>query len=148
MRKEDVPQHRGLFGQRRAVCYALDADGGYVLTPTAGWDPVNLANRQAWEAIAEELQGILNQVHAKELSPLAYHMARSQMDVGMLAKYVHRFRWQVRRHLHPRVFARLNTATLERYAKVLQISVSALQAVPRQLDLELPEIDTIEDAGA
>ncbi|WP_432821984.1 hypothetical protein [Trichloromonas sp.] len=148
MKKEDVPQHRGLFGQRRAVCYALDSDGEYVLTPTAGWDPANLANRQAWEAIAEELTEILHRVQAGELSPLAYHMARNQMTAGMLAKYVRIFRWRVRRHLRPEIFSRLDAATLQRYAEVLRISVEELQRVPDELDLEMPEIDEIEDSEA
>jgi hypothetical protein len=148
MKKEDVPQYRGLFGQRRAVCYALDTDGGYVLTQTAGWDPVNLANLQAWQAIAEELTEILCRVQTGELSPLAYHMARSQMTVGLLAKYVRMFRWKVRRHQRPEVFARLDNATLQRYAEVLQVSVAQLQTVPAELDLIMPEIETIEDPEA
>ncbi len=148
MKKEDVPQHRGLFGQRRAVCYALDDHGEYVLTPTAGWDPANLANRQAWEAIAEELTEILHRVQDGELSPLAYHMARNQMTAGMLAKYVRIFRWRVRRHLRPEIFSSLDAATLQRYAEVLRISVEELQRVPDELDLEMPEIDEIEDSEA
>ena len=146
MKRQEVPQDRGLFGQRKAVCYALDEGGGYVLAPTVGWNPVNLANRQAWEEIARELAEIHGEVRAGRLSPLAYHMARRQMDAPLLARYSGLFRWRVRRHLRPAVFARLDPALLARYAEVLGISVEELCRLPETPTLEVPEIDDREES--
>jgi len=146
MKKQEVPQHPGLFGGRRAVCYALDEGGGYVLAPTAGWNPVNLANRQAWEALARELVGIHGEARAGRLSPLAYHMARRQMDAALLARYTGLFRWRVRRHLRPAIFARLDRELLARYAEVLQLSVEELCRLPEAPEIEVPEIDETEES--
>ena len=145
MKKEDVPQHRGLFGDAKAVCYAVDDKGDYSLSPTVGWDPVNFANLQAWEAIVEEVSGIAQRVRLGELSPLAFHMAYFQMDVPMLAKYVRMARWRVRRHLRPTIFAALKPQMLDRYARVFRISAEELSTVPDELDLPVPVIDTDED---
>lgn len=144
MKKQEVPQHPGLFGERKAVCYALDEEGGYVLASTAGWNPVNLANRQAWEELARELAAIHGEVRARRLSPLAYHMARRQMDAALLARYTGLFRWRVRRHLRPEIFARLERELLARYAEVLQLSVEELRRLPETPELEVPEIDETE----
>lgn len=144
MKKQEVPQHPGLFGERKAVCYALDEEGGYVLASTAGWNPVNLANRQAWEELARELAAIHGEVRAGRLSPLAYHMARRQMDAALLARYARLPRWRVRRHLRPEIFARLDRELLARYAEVLQLSVEELRRLPETPELEVPEIDETE----
>ena len=144
MKKQEVPQHPGLFGERKAVCYALDDEGGYVLAPTAGWNPVNLANRQAWEELARELTEVHGEVLAGRKSPLAYHMARRQMDAALLARYTALSRWRVRRHLRPEIFARLDRELLARYAEVLQLSVEDLCQLPETPELEVPEIDETE----
>ena len=145
MKQQEVPQHPGLFGERKAVCYALDETGGYVLAPTAGWNPVNLANRQAWEELARELADIHGEVLAGRKSPLAYHMARRQMDAALLARYAGLFRWRVRRHLRPAIFARLDRELLARYAEVLQLSVEDLCRLPETPELEVPEIAATEE---
>ena len=135
MRKEEVPQDSCLLDGQREICYAVDASGHYVLAPTAGWEPSNIANIQAWEVIRAELEATSAAVRAGRQSPLAYHMVRTQMDVPLLADYVSLWRWQVRRHLRPEIFARLKPALLQRYADLFQISVAALQRLPEVLDL-------------
>ncbi|MBK1735663.1 hypothetical protein CKO15_10280 [Halorhodospira abdelmalekii] len=71
------------------------------------------------------------QAHAGRSSPLAYHMYQQRMEPGTLAQASGLWRWQVRRHCRsPRAFARLNQRTLERYARILGISVDSLTALP------------------
>ncbi|WP_054698357.1 hypothetical protein [Desulfosarcina cetonica] len=56
MKIEEVPQDRGMItDDRREVCYAIDDQGRYVLTGSAGWEPKNIANRQAWEQIDQSI---------------------------------------------------------------------------------------------
>jgi len=56
MKIEEVPQERGIMPDNiYEVCYAIDDDGHYVLTASAGWNPKNIANNQAWEVIEEEI---------------------------------------------------------------------------------------------
>jgi hypothetical protein len=131
MRKDEVPQDAGLLGELKEVFYALDEDGRYVLAESAGWEPANIANRQAWEELERQSAAVLAAVRRGELSPLAYHMARHQMDEKMLASYAGLYRWQVRRHCKPAPFARLKPETLSRYAAVFRIPVEELTPVPR-----------------
>jgi hypothetical protein len=132
MKLNDVPQDRGMItGQNHEICYAVDEDGRYVLAPSSGWGPKNLANSQAWDLLKEEIEAVLKRVRNGELSPLAFHMANNQMNVGLLAKYARFSRWRVWLHLRPRGFNRLTPAMLERYAEVFEIDVAALKSVPQ-----------------
>lgn len=130
MRAVDVPQDSGLFGPWHEVTYAVDAQGRFVLTPSAGWEAANLANRQAWTVIHEQVEEARAAVRAGQLSPLAVWMALYQMDAALLGRYAGLWRWRVRRHLRPEVFARLDAAVLERYARVFRIPPAALRQVP------------------
>lgn len=135
MKKKDVPQDLGTLGNHgREICYAVNDHGRYELVPSLGWEPKNVANDQAWEIIYNEVSDTLKLIHTGKLSPLAYHMVKNQMDVGLLAKYVRLPRWRVKRHLKPAVFRRLYHRTLERYAKIFDISVKRLLIVPTSLN--------------
>jgi len=130
MKKKEVPQDSGILDRWHEICYAVDDNGKYILSPSSGWEPANIANQQAWELIKEQVQDALRKIEAGELSPLAYHMARHQMDEKLLAKYVGFPRWRVRRHLRPSIFKRLKKSVLERYAKIFSISLEELETVP------------------
>ena len=131
MKIDEVPQDRGMINDHRSeVCYAVDDKGGYVMAGSAGWEPKNIANSQAWELIDMAAEATLEKVHAGKASPLAYHMARNQMGVGLLAKYVGMNRIKVWLHLKPGPFGRLRPEVLSRYAEVLDISVEDLKTVP------------------
>ncbi|MFA5514727.1 MAG: hypothetical protein WDA20_00420 [Desulfuromonadales bacterium] len=140
MRKTEVPQDSCLLDGQQEICYALDENGHYVLAPTAGWEPKNIVNLQAWGLIREQVERAFAEVRAGRRSPLAYHMARHQMDVGMLAAYTGLSRWRVRRHLRPAIFARLKPALLERYASLLKMSVAELGALPDRPQLTTPHL--------
>lgn len=130
MQKNEVPQDEALFDGMSEVCYAVDESGRYVLAESAGWEPANIANLQAWEAIRADIAAVLARVRASELSPLAYHMARHQMDAKLLSGYAGLFAWQVRRHMKPGPFRKLKPAQLTRYATILKTTVEELCRVP------------------
>jgi hypothetical protein len=123
MQETEVPQDEALFEGQQAVCYAVDQSGSYVVAQTAGWEPTNVANRQAWEVINAEVAAVAAKVRAGELSPLAYHMVRNHMDAKLMASYAGLFAWQVRRHMKPGPFQKLKVARLQRYASIFKISV-------------------------
>lgn len=131
MLEKDVPQDVGMADGLKEVCYAVDEQGRYVLVPSAGWEPKNITNSQAWEVIEAELEAVRRQVVAGDLSPIAYFMTKNLMDVGLLAQYVGLWRWRVKRHLKPAVFKKLPPAVLARYAAVFAIPVEELQDVAR-----------------
>ena len=130
MRRKDVPQDQGLFGEWKEVSYAVDDDGRYILVPSAGWEPANIANQMAWEFIKGEVGAVLAKIRAGVLSPLAYHMARHQMDPGLLAGYAGLSQWQVRRHMKPAAFRRISTTLADRYAAIFRITRQELMNVP------------------
>jgi len=135
MKIEEVPQERGAISDNfHEVCYAVDDDGHYVLTASAGWEPKNIANNQVWELIEQEIAKALKGIHAGKLSPLAFHMAKNQMNKRLLAQYAGFSWWRVKRHLKPAVFKRLNLAVLERYSDVFKITMKQLQQFPENMD--------------
>jgi hypothetical protein len=125
----EVPQDPKDFKEGdklRKKVYAVDKDGKYTGVTSAGWEVENFAMKQAWDAVDEELEDIKRKVEAGELSPIAYFMQKSLMDVGLLAKYVGKWQWQVRRHFKPSVFNKLDEQLLKRYANTFNISVQEL----------------------
>jgi hypothetical protein len=130
MRKENVPQDEGVQGHYKRVSYAVDDDGRTVPVESKGFEPVNVANRMAWERLKVELGRIRGEIKAAEASPLAYYAALKQMDVGLLAQYTGFCRWRVRRHMKAQPFVKLKEDVLERYADVFEIGIEELRAVP------------------
>lgn len=135
MQKNEVPQDEALFDGMSEVCYAIDESGRYVLAESAGWEPANLANIQAWEVIRSEVEAVLARVHAGELSPLAYQMARHQMDAKLLSGYAALYCWQVRRHMKPGPFGKLKPAQLTRYAAIFKITAQELCRIPEASEI-------------
>jgi hypothetical protein len=131
MKVNDVPQDRGMISDSvQEICYAVDENGRYVLAPSAGWEPKNTANEQAWELIRTEVAATLKKIRAGRLSPLAFHMVNNQMSPGLLARYAGCSRWRVWRHLRPGGFSRLTPRMLQRYAEIFDIDATALKTVP------------------
>lgn len=139
MQKNEVPQDEALFDGMSEVCYAVDEAGRYVLAESAGWEPANIVNIQAWDVIRSEVAAVLSRVRAGELSPLAYQMARHQMDAKLLCGYAGLFCWQVRRHMKPGPFRKLKPAQLTRYAAIFRTSAEELTRIP-----EFSEIGDIQ----
>ncbi len=130
MREKDVPQDPCLFGPHRAVCYAVAEGGEYVRAPTAGWEPANAANLQAWEVVREAAEEARARVARGEASPLAFHMACHQLDPGLLAGAAGVSRRAVRRHLEPGGLAGLGAEDRARYARALGLAPEELDRVP------------------
>lgn len=135
MRQEQVPQDAAILDQWHEIAYAIDEQGRYVLTPSAGWDAANLVNLQAWQTIAEEITAALAQIDKGEASPLLFHMARNQMDVGLLAAYAGLARWRVRRHLQPKSYRKLSPALRARYAQLFRVEPEELDRLPERVEL-------------
>jgi len=127
MREREVPQegNRSLAGHRKAV-YAVADDGKLRLVPSRGWEVEEIVTRQAVEDLERRAEEARARVLAGQSSPLEYHMYRARMDLELLSQSTGLWRWRVRRHLRPAVFARLPLALRRRYAEALGVSVEAL----------------------
>ena len=140
MQKKDVPQDNGMNRGLREIAYAVDEDGRYVQVPSLGWEPKNVANAQAWAVITEDVRAQIRLVRDGKRSPIAYHLARNLMSVGLLASYVRLPRWRVKRHLKPSVFNRLKPEILQRYADLFGLTPAELRRIP-DADRPFPDED-------
>lgn len=131
MKIEDVPQDSKYLKHTiiRDVAYAIDNDGNYVPVISEGWEVKNSAIDITWESIDERCEEIREEVLAGKLSPLAYHLEKHIMDVGLLAKYMGFTKRTVKKHLNPESFKELNNSILQQYADVLCISIEELKKV-------------------
>ncbi len=137
MKVHEVPQDRGMIGNYgREICYAVEQNGRYSLSPSLGWEAKNIVNDQAWGVIIEESARMHALVLAGKKSPIAYYQAKNQMDLGLLAKYVNMARWRVKRHLKPSVFSKLPIRILQRYADIFSLSIAELQNIPPTFSAE------------
>ena len=69
-------------------------------------------------------------VEAGRTSPLEFHMYDRRMDLALLGQTTGLWRWRIRRHFRPEIFARLKPALLARYADALGLSVDTLRRLP------------------
>ena len=130
MRERDVPQEGNavLEGHRKAV-YAVGEDGKLRIVASRGWEVEETVTRQAVEDLERRAEEAKRRVLAGHTSPLEYHMYRARMDVALLAQTTGLWRWRVRRHFRPAVFARLSPDLRRRYAEALGIDAASLERV-------------------
>lgn len=132
MKKADVPQQESMLEGHQRACYALDEQGRYVVVGSIGWEVEKVVNSQANDEVRQAIATALGHVRAGKRSPLAYHMARRQMDASMLSAYSGISRLRIRWHLRPGPFARLPETMLRRYAEALHLSADELRSVPER----------------
>jgi hypothetical protein len=128
MRADEVPDRSApLFEGQYKVVYVTDERGRYVIAKSGGTEAEVAVTEAAvsWFAgLAEEAR---ERARRGETSPLEYHMYRQRMDVPTLAQATGFWRWRVRRHLRPAVFARLSPRLLARHATALGLTVEQLR---------------------
>lgn len=131
MRADEVPQDgRPEYGGERRALYAVDRGGRYTTVPSAGWRADEIVNQQAVDEYRRLALEALARVRAGAAAPLEFHMYDRRMEVESLAPAAGFWRWRVRRHLRPDVFARLPAKILRRYADALGLGIEALKSVP------------------
>ncbi len=135
MQLNEVPQDGLNYRERdklRKLMYAVDKDGHYTGVASVGWEAENAATKGAWDEMEEVLRETEEAVLGGKLSPIAYFMQKSLMDVALLASYAGKWQWTVRRHMKPKVFAGLSESTLSKYAEIFNITVSELKNFGKQ----------------
>ena len=134
MKKDEIPQDRSNLESAdfKELCYAVDDEGNYITAQSTGWDPKTIALDNAILDINERVEVARQKVIANQTSPIEYYMELHKMDLSILSSYVGIWKWRVKRHFKPSVFKNLKTSTLEKYAKVFEISVNDLQQIKEQ----------------
>jgi hypothetical protein len=116
----------------KKLMYAVDKDGKYTGVNSVGWEAENLVLKQTWDDIDDALRATEEKVIKGELSPIAYFMQQKLMNTALLARYVGKWQWQVKRHLKPEVFAKLTGTELDKYAGIFNVSTDELKNFGRE----------------
>ncbi|MDO4228229.1 MAG: hypothetical protein Q4C98_00280 [Capnocytophaga sp.] len=127
MKKSEVPQEEGALGTIKEVCYATDENGNYTTTLSAGWNVKTTALEESLQYIDEQANEAKKMVIQGKKSPIVYYMILCRMDWDVLAGYMNRWQWIIKRHANPNVFAKLTDKTLQKYAQIFDIPVEELK---------------------
>jgi len=131
VKKDEVPQDQSpAFKGQKKVIYAVDDEGRYTTEGSSGWEAEQTVLDQAISHFTTLANEALERARAGTGTPLEYHMYTHRMDATLLAQSAGLFRWRVKRHLRPAVFARLPQRTLKKYASALGLTIEELRTVP------------------
>lgn len=127
-----VPQDNShTYGGHKKLLYATDECGDYIGVTSTGWEAETLATDSALDLLAQQQENAWQRAQRGETSPLEYYMLYRRMDLALLSQTSGVFRWRIRRHFRPAIYARLPEKTLQRYAEALGIEKSVLQTLVR-----------------
>ncbi len=128
MKKEEIPQDKSSLEDKniRELCYAVDENGEYTTGLSTGWKAKSIALDLTMQELNERIEKAKKAVYNNKKSPIYYFMLRSKMDISILASYIEKRRWIVKRHFKPRVFKRLKPETLQKYADIFEINVDQI----------------------
>ena len=110
----------------KKLVYAVDKDGKYTGVGSAGWEAENVVIKQAWDDIDEHLAETEAKVKGGILSPIPYFMQKNLMDIALLARYIGKWQWQVKRHFKTSVFKKLDNGVLDKYATIFNVTTDEL----------------------
>lgn len=130
MKLDEVPQDAGdsKYGGHQKLLYAVDEQGEYREAHSAGWDAENYATGLALQALEQQARQARADWQAGRVSVLPYLMYRYRMDELALAQCTGLWRWRIRRHFRPGVFAGLPQTLLQRYAQAFSLPLEHLLA--------------------
>lgn len=130
MDEKEIPQDGSrIFGGQKKVVYAT-RDGRYTAASSNGWAVEEFATQQAVDEAERQTAEAWQRYQAGEVSPLFYLMAAYRYDEMSLAAAAGVFRWQLRRHCRPAVFAGLSGKTLAKYAAAFQTAPETVRHPP------------------
>ncbi|ABQ04131.1 hypothetical protein [Flavobacterium johnsoniae] len=129
MEKDKVPQDTSNLTKNnvKELLYATDENGNYTTTLSTGWEPKTIALSNSIDEINERIADARQQVLDGEVSPIVYFMEINKMDLTILSSYVGFWKWRVKRHFKPSVFASLSDKVLQKYADTFEISIDELK---------------------
>lgn len=129
MEKDKVPQDTSNLTKNnvKELLYATDENGNYTTTLSTGWEPKTIALSNSIDEINERIAEAKQQVLNGEVSPISYYMEVNKMDLTILSSYVGMWKWRVKRHFKPAIFAKLSDSILKKYTDAFNISISELK---------------------
>lgn len=128
MKKSEVPQDKSaLENFTREVCYVKNEEGRYETELSTGWEAKKVALDEAWKEVEHRKEEALQQIKDGKASPILYFLEDKLMDISVLSAYTGLWKFQIKRHIKPKVFAKLKPATLKKYADAFDITIDELK---------------------
>jgi hypothetical protein len=132
MHKKDIPQDKddSLYEEKFGdglLKYVLDENNHYTSGLSSGWSPEIIVLQQAMDDLEAEKSEVVEKVRNHLLSPIAYYAVLKRMDINVLSAYTGLMKWRIRRHYKPKIFDKLSTKVLTRYANVFEIPIDNLK---------------------
>lgn len=129
MKKQDIPQDESNLqsANMTEMLYVTDENNNYTTAQSIGWEAKKAALDESMELINERIEEAKQNVANNIVSPIIYFMELNKMDLQVLAAYVDKWQWTVKRHSKPHVFKKLSDSTLKKYADTFGISVDELK---------------------
>lgn len=127
MKQSEVPQDKGHLKNFNEVYYAIDEQGEFSPTLSAGWEAKNIVQSETLKILDERIEEARQKVVDGKASPILYFMELKRMDWEILSNYVGIWKILVKRHIKPAVFSKLKESTLKKYAEAFEISVEELK---------------------
>lgn len=129
MKKQNLPQDESSLqaANMTELLYVTDENDNYTTANSIGWDAKKAALDESMELINERIEEAKLNVANNIVSPIIYFMEFNKMDFQVLAAYVDKWQWTVKRHAKPNVFNKLSDSTLKKYADAFGISVDELK---------------------
>ena len=130
MKKQDIPQDESNLqsANMTEMLYVTDENNNYTTAQSIGWEAKKAALDESMELINERIEEAKQNVANNIVSPIIYFMEFNKMDFQVLAAYVDKWQWTVKRHAKPNTFKKLSDSTLEKYAEAFGISVDELKS--------------------
>ena len=142
MKKEEVPQDRGLQEGQSFICYAVNDNGKYEQVKSLGWSATNAASDFGFAYLNRGWHEAWEVASRGERSPLHYYMTLRMMTPSEVSRYMESSTWTVRRHLKPSVWAHLGEEIIARYAVLFRVSVEQMRGLegpnPHLIPTEAP----------
>lgn len=129
MKKQDLPQDESNLKSANIseVLYVTDENNNYTTANSSGWNVKKAALEESLSLINERIEDAKQKVSNGIASPILYFMELNKMDLQVLAAYVGKWQWTVKRHSKPKIFKKLSDSTLKKYADTFGISVDELK---------------------
>ena len=125
MKIDDIPQDNSAsYHGHRKVIYGT-RDGHYEAATSNGWQDEAYATEMAVYELDTQTQAAREAVEKANIRRCTICSAAVMMKTGFMAAGV--WKWQLRRHFRPEVFAKLPAKTLQKYADACQISIDGLK---------------------
>lgn len=139
MKLDDVPQdaESSSYAGHAKLLYAVDQQGHYQGAQSTGWDAESYATQQALAELELLEQQAMQAWRSDQLSVLPCLMYRYRMDELALAQVTGLWRWRIRRHFKPQIFACLSVKILARYAVAFGLPIEQLIAYQKGTTDEL-----------